>query len=362
MKILIIALSGIGDALMFSPALSLLRKKYPDAQIDLLAMFKGVEELYRNNEDVTSVHFVDFMKGSPFASLASLYRFRREKYDVSITVYPANRWPYNIISYLIAARTRLGHEYNHANLRSLNFLNTIRVREDDNLHNVEENLRLVSHAGVSETDEVPGLGVVVGQDAKRGATDWLASQGVSQDALVIGFHAGSSLLKNHARRRWAPEKFAELGKTLFDRHGAKVLLFGGPEEYELNDAINRMMGGNAVVVKVPSLMIGVGIMKRCRVFVVNDSGLMHVAAGLKLPIVTIFAYTNPKYVYPWKTDYIMVRHELECSPCFYYSPRPARCIWHEDAFRCITHIQVNEVFSAVRTMLEKPVPVSSKSI
>ena len=106
-------------------------------------------------------------------------------------------------------------------------------------------------------------------------------------------------------------------------------------------------------------MSSIALMKRCALFVVNDSGLMHIAAGLQLPVVTIFAYTNPKYVYPWKTQYHMVRHELECSPCFYYSPKPATCVWKEDRFRCITHIDVQEVLAAVDGMINKPVKTIS---
>ena len=359
MKILIIALSGIGDALMFSPALRLLRKKYPDAQIDLLAMFKGVEDLYSRNSDINTVHYWDFLKSNPFSTLSRVLKLRNLRYDVSINVYPANRWPYNLISLLVGAKKRLGHIYNHVNFRSLNFLNNIRVHEDDLKHNVEENIDLIALLDVPREDPLPPLQVNLTDSDSRAADRWLDDNGISSKEFIVGFHAGSSMMKNHFRRRWAPEKFTRLGNLLIEQYDATILLFGGPEEEQLNESIKRMMGKKTYIVKAPNLMGSIALMKRCSAFVVNDSGLMHIAAGLQLPIVTIFAYTNPHYVYPWKTNYRMVRRDLECSPCFYYSPRPARCIWKDDQFRCITHIEVDEVFAALKQLMQETKPVIS---
>jgi heptosyltransferase-2 len=169
---------------------------------------------------------------------------------------------------------------------------------------------------------------------------------------LIGFHAGSAEFKNQLRRRWAPEKYSALGRWLKENYGAAVLLFGGPDELALNEKINAGMKNNGFIVQA-SFMTTAALIEQCRFFLCNDTGLMHVAAGLQVPIVTIFAFTNPAYVYPWKSRYLMVRHEMECSPCFYYSPRHANCRWKEDQFRCITHIEVEEVKTAVEKMLKE---------
>ena len=170
---------------------------------------------------------------------------------------------------------------------------------------------------------------------------------------VIGFHAGSALLKNHVHRRWFPEKFAELGKNLIEKHQATILLFGGPEEYELNNKIFSLIENkNVYIVQTQSLRETVGIMSQCSIMVSNDSGLMHVAAALQIPTIAIFAYTNPTFVHPWKTKYNIVRKELECSPCFYYSPKPATCQWQTDKFHC-NNIEVEQVYNAVKKMIEE---------
>ena len=69
MKILIIALSGIGDALMFTPALKLLKKKLPEARIDALVMIKGAEDIYSSNPNITQLYYFDFLKEGKLKSL-----------------------------------------------------------------------------------------------------------------------------------------------------------------------------------------------------------------------------------------------------------------------------------------------------
>jgi heptosyltransferase-2 len=351
MKILIMALSGIGDALMFSPALRLLRQKHPEATIDLLAMFRGVADIYNNNPDLSSVILHDFLHESPVRSLGFILSdLRQRHYDVSISVYPQNRREYNIIGWLVNARRRLAHRYLHLSGSGFDFLNTSLILEDDGLHNVEENVRLVEFLDVQRPENLPTLRIGLPDSHRDYASNWLYQSGIPAGIPLIGFHAGSAILKNHIRRRWKPEKFAELGKKLLNEHGAQILLFGGPEEYELNDRINSMMGGKGIRVTVDGIIPSIAIMEKCKGFVTNDSGLMHVASAVGLPVVAIFAYTNPVWVHPWKTKYRIVRHEMECSPCFYYSPRPASCRWDTDQFRCIEHIEVDEVFKTAKEL------------
>ena len=160
-KIIIFALSGIGDALLFSPALKLLRQKFPHARIELIAMFRAVAELYERNPELNGVRFWNFLAVNPISTLIFILQLRRERFDISVNVYPANRWPYNLISFLVGAKKLLGHDYNHVNVRSLNFLNNVRVREDDAIHNVQENKRLVERIGVDASAPLPSLQIFI---------------------------------------------------------------------------------------------------------------------------------------------------------------------------------------------------------
>ena len=135
MKILLIALSGIGDALMFTPALKLLRTEVPVAQIDALVMYKGAAEVLKENPNIKNIHHFDFLKAGKSKSLRYLFKLRGE-YDSSINVYPSNRKEYNLISYLIGAKKRASVIYKRNDKQNLGYLNNIRVFENDETHNV----------------------------------------------------------------------------------------------------------------------------------------------------------------------------------------------------------------------------------
>jgi heptosyltransferase-2 len=96
-------------------------------------------------------------------------------------------------------------------------------------------------------------------------------------------------------------------------------------------------------------------MNRCNVFVTNDSSLMHVASALQLKVVAIIGLTNTNYIHPWKTDHKIVSLNLECSPCFYYSPKPLTCSRTDVKFKCIKKISVEMVMDSVEELLAKSI-------
>ena len=132
MKILILALSGIGDALMFTPALKLLRQSLPSAQIDALVMYQGNKEIYAGNPNLNKVIHFDFLKEGALNSLKFILGLRK-KYDVTINVYPSNRKEYNVINFLLGAKKRVGVKYLRMNNVNLGWLNNVTVLENDKI-------------------------------------------------------------------------------------------------------------------------------------------------------------------------------------------------------------------------------------
>ena len=352
MNILIIALSGLGDALMFTPALSSLSAQFPNAKIDILTMFKATQDIYKNNPHITNIHFWNFLKENPLRSMNFLLSLRQQ-YDVSINVFPANRFPYNIIARIIGAKTRLGHNYLHANTQSLNFLNNHRVLENNDLHNVEENIRLVNLLTDTSSHHDNSLQLFVDDESRFFAQQWLDKEDISPDSLLVGFHAGSALFKNQIHKRWDKNKYAELAQKLHQSYNATVLLFGGPEEQDVNEFIAAR--SKARIVRTPSLLSGLALISHCTLFVSNDSGLMHCAAALNIPTVAIFGYTSHVHTKPWSDNSIVVRRDdLPCSPCFYFSPKPAQCrqFTGNEQFKCIKEISVTTVLNACKQLLD----------
>ena len=347
MKILILALSVIGDALMFTPSLKLLRQSLPSAQIDALVMFKGTKEIYETNPNFNKVIHFDFLKEGILNSLKFVVGLRN-KYDATINVYPSNRKEYNFINFLLGAEKRVGVEYLRMNKSNLGWLNNVTVLENDETHNVQTNIKLIEKLLKNKFDEKPAMQISLSVDDERYAGKFLNEKNILEKDFVVGFHPGCATLKNHIKRRWEPEKFAELGKKLITEKNAKVFLFGGPEEEELKTSINKMIDSNgSYVIKTEKFLQSIAIMKRCNVFVTNDSALMHVASALGLKVIAIIGPTNPHYIHPWKTEHKIVSLDLDCAPCFFYSPKPLTCSRTDVQFKCLKELDVDMVYSSI---------------
>jgi len=352
MKILIVALSGIGDALMFTPALKLLKKNLPEAQIDALVMIKGAEDIYSSNPNIDRIYYFDFLKEGKLKSLKFVSSLRK-KYDASINVYPSNRKEYNIIQYLISAKQRVGVKYLRKNRQNFGFLNNTIVLEDDTVHNVQTNIKLCEALTGKKFDEEPPLEFYLTGEEDDLSKQFYADHSIKDDELVIGFHPGCATLKNHIKRRWESEKFAELGKKLIKEKNAKILLFGGPDEKKLKENIvSQINSSDSFIVNSGSLRENAAIMKRCNLFVTNDSSQMHIAAAMQLKVVAIIGPTNQNYIYPWQTEHKIISLNLDCSPCFFYSPKPLVCTRDDLKFKCIKELTVEMVFTALEQILQ----------
>jgi heptosyltransferase-2 len=351
MRVLFIGLPGIGDALLSTPAIHLLRKNYPDATIDFLCMFQGAKDIFINNSDINNILYWDFIKAPWYKSLKFVASLRG-KYDATINIYPQNRREYNIISFLIGASKRIGVQYLRKDAQNLSWLLTHRIKENDSLHCVEENIALLRFFNISETD-APPLQLSLPPGLIAWSEEWYKDRNINKDDLVIGFHSGTAIFKNHVKRRWEPEKFSLLAKMLIEKHNATIMLFGGKEESELRQQINEGAGNKCTMVNTGSLMQTIALMKHCNLFISNDSALMHIAGALQLPTVGIFGPTNETYVHPWKTNYKIVNTSIECRPCFYYSPKPLTCYRiPSEHFKCVHDISVTMALDAAEELLK----------
>jgi len=249
---------------------------------------------------------------------------------------------------LLGAKQRAGIEYLRANNQNLGWLNNVTVLENDQTHNVQTNIKLIEKLLNKKFDDEPAMEINLSDDHNRFADDFLEKNNIKENDFVVGFHPGCAILKNHIKRRWEKEKFSELGKKLIKEKNAKVFLFGGLEEEELKSSINTIIDSEkSYVIKTEKLMQSIAIMKRCNVFVTNDSALMHVASALGLKVIAIIGPTNQHYIHPWETEYNIVSLNLDCAPCFFYSPKHLSCSRTDIQFKCIKELNVEMVWKNI---------------
>ena len=337
-RILFYCLPGIGDALMMTPALKILRENFPQSEISVLTMHQAVFQIVNGFSFVDYVYLQDFFRQPFYSSLKFVFQLRRKKFHITMMGFPANRLEYSILSWIIGGKRRLGHKNLLKNYSSLHFLYTQRVVKNKNHHNVVENVKLSQLAALKNTVvkkellQMPFLS----QELIFFAKKWIQKN--TKRDKIIGIHAGCSVLKNHIHRRWPKESFKSLVEKLTQTYA--VFIFGGPEEENLKQFV---AGNQAVVVKGVSFLQSAAIIKHCTAFVSNDSGLMHLAASFDCLTVGIFGPTNPTYVSPYCKNFVVIKTDLECAPCFEYSKKPLECKQYGD-YRCLKEISPQLVF------------------
>jgi len=343
-NIIILPLYGIGDVLMTTPALRVLKTHCKDCRITYLNMFRSTYEVLRNNPNIDSLVHFPFLEKSALETL----RFSlplRGKFDCSINFYPSNRRQYNMLAFIIGAKTRIGHRYLHVDKQELNFLKNKTFIEDPRLHNVEENMRLLEFLGIKQ-DIIPPMEIFLSPEENSSGMELVRR---SSAGIKIGIHAGTSTFKGHAHKRWPKENFVELINRLPQY---SFYLFGDKDEEEANAFISDSVADRerVIIIKGAPIREVAAAIKNLDLFIANDSGLMHLAAATGTPVVALFGPTNPYFVRPWGESYRVMRMDLDCSPCFYYSPRPLRCTSRNE-FRCLRDLPVSSVQNAVEDLL-----------
>lgn len=353
-KVLVMPLYGIGDVLMTTPAIRNL-KEQADVEITYLHMFGTTKDILLNNPYIAENIFFPFLQKSRLEGLRFLMHHFRKKFDCSINFYPSNRRDYNLAAFITGSRIRLGHRYRSDDIRELNFLKTTTLFEDDNLHCVEENLGLLDLLNVKIKKAHP-LEIYLTEGERSFAENWMKTYNIGTTrATLIGIHPGTSVFKNHDRRRWPEASFAQVIDELDRRlEEAKFLLFGGPEEKPLREKIISLVGCRGRMFPVHNVNVrqAASLMRHCRLFISNDSGPMHMAAASGVPTVAVFGPTNPTWVRPWGVKHRVIRTGISCSPCFRYSRKPLQCVAGLD-YACLSGISAEKVIQTCMDLLSE---------
>jgi heptosyltransferase-2 len=145
-------------------------------------------------------------------------------------------------------------------------------------------------------------------------------------------------------KRWPIERFIAAAKEIQRRTNCAWVLYGGKNDVAFTNPIESALGGATIfnLAGKTSLRELMALLKRCQVFLTNDTGPMHVAAALGVPMVAIFGSTSPELTGPMSADETklkIVRSDVSCSPCFL-----REC---PIDFRCMKGISVEQVVEAV---------------
>lgn len=337
MKILVIRLGSLGDVVLTTPVVAALKQRHPQADVDFLVK-KEYHDLLIGNPHIRRIIPFDGSRQKGLKGLLEIAgELRKEGYTHVIDLHGNLRS--RVISALMAGSKTL--RYDKQALKRRLLLLGFKVQTK---HTVDAYLSALKPIGINVGAGLkPAPAIYLSEDEEKEALLFLERNGIPEGSIIIGINPGA----RWQTKRWLDEGFVELGKKVVTELGAKVLVFGGPDEVELSERVGDGIGRDAFSIAGRiGLREAAALMKRCSVFVTNDSGPMHIAAAVGTPVVAIFGPTVRGFGFSPLGKSVVVEREIKCRPCSLHGSE--RC--PRGHFECMKDVTVDDVMEAIGKM------------
>ena len=350
-KVLVVRLDAIGDLLLSEPALEVLRLRYPQARIDLVANPASAAVLQGNPNFDRLLRYrapwhatwrgasVDWrLEAARFGGLTRT--LRREQYDLGFEL----RGDVRDIVFLAAAGPKT---LVRSGVRGGAGLLDWNAPQPPDAHQVELAVAIASAGGTQAVPRPPR--VHLADDERSKAAALLPA---TEGSVPIGLHLGAGF-----QSKCLPmEKFVALMAALHQLSATRqFVVVGAPEERPLIETLKAQLEACSLsqaihltdLVGKLSLLETAAILERCLLFIGNDSAPMHLAAAVGTPVVTFFGPSEPWKFHPYGVAYRLLEVDLTCRPCDY-----VHCLWPEPLrYQCMTRQSVDALVAAAEELL-----------
>jgi len=338
-RILIIRTDRIGDVMLSTPAIKAAREAYPDSYIGVMVR-PYAKDIVEGNPYLDEVIVYDkygAQKGF-LSTLLFALRLRRKNFDTAVILHPTNRA--HIIAFIAGIPRRIGFG------RRLPFLLTKAVEDKKFLgqkHELEYTLEVLKEIGARPAGR--DLYMPVGEREEKSVSLRLAGEGVKASDVLIGVHPDASC----PSKRWPMERFASLINTFASDERFRVVLIYGPGDPAAVSELKKRLKGRIIDFSGrTSLRELAALLRRCSVFISNDSGPVHIATAVGTPNVTIFGRKQPglgpKRWGPVGAGDVVLHKDVGCEICLAHN-----C---ENGFKCLKAITVEEVYDKAMRLTE----------
>lgn len=331
-RLVVRAPNWLGDAVLALPAMAALRRHFADAHLTVAAV-PGVAPIFREGTGVNPDSVIE-ISSRPHEAAALL---EGGGFELGVLFPNSFRSAWVMRRAGIPARWGYGTAFRGWLLTR----RSVRQGHGGVQHHVDYFRWLVRGLGVPCDDDAPRI--EPSRQSLDRAAALLEERGVAAGATLVGFAPGAAYGE---AKRWMPDRVAASAARLVRERGAICLILGAPHDRPVARAIESWLRAQApeAAVRVVDLVgrtsLGTlaGIAVRCRVFVSNDSGAMHLAAAVGRPVVALFGPTDERVTRPIGPHDVIAASTF-CRPCMLHD-----CpIDH----RCMKRITVDQVFAAV---------------
>lgn len=325
-RIIIRGSNWLGDAIMSVPAVRTIKHGRIDAHVTVLTPAK-LADVWKSVAEVDEVITIDGEE-----NVFDVARKIRRNFDVAIVLPNSLRTA--LEPWLAGIPRRVGYP-GHNRRRLLNSVLAPKKKKKKKesappRHQVHHYLALAEFVGADISKATAALGTSGARPAIAGRKP------------IIGLCPGAEY---GPAKRWLPERFAETMRLVYEATGCEWKIVGVAKDRPIADTIVAAAGVPATdLVGKTSLEELMAELRTCDLLLTNDTGTMHIAAFLGIPTVAVFGSTEPSLTGPLGPDHRVIRHHVDCSPCFL-----RECPLD---FRCMKAIEVPEVVAAIKSALQ----------
>ena len=339
MRIGLFMTDGIGDLICMLGVVRTLRRRWPDAF--MAGVLRGAEEatLFSGEARLDeTIRYSPSEGNTPTRVLHLIHALRRLRLDVFFVTTDIDRYKAPLLAYATGAPIRVGEVASPM----ARLLYTHRVAADHGQHKVHSNAAIVRTLVAGEIAE-PRIDILPHE--VRFASALLSSHGVAHDDVLLAVHAGSSSALEH--KRWPPDSYVTVLDRLIDA-GIRPVLFGaGTNEVAVAQQIRgalRTPGRAVLLAGTTTLRQTAAVLYCCHAALGADSGVMHIAAAVGTPTVSLFGPTDERRTAPFHAQRV-VTAPIACRPCFDRLPHGCG---HPV---CMSSLSVDSVTAAVKDVL-----------
>lgn len=333
-RILLIKLSAMGDTILMTPAIRNLRQSFPKSNIQMIVT-KVNRDVLKDCPYLDNLILLDLEKliKKPWLLWKFIRSLRRARFDLTIDF---DQWlrisP--LLAFLSGSEQRVGFQ-TPGQQRDQTY--TKKVAHNVEQHEIECFLDLLRALDIPINDKNPELWVTRSTVIKvnKKLIDW----GVEKREVVIGIHPGCG--SHGFPRQWPEHNYVELSNRLIRVPRVKIVLTGGIQEINLVSSIAAALETEPAIAIGWDLAETIALIKKFKVLICGNTGVMHIAATVQTPVVALHGPTNPKKWGPWGENNTIIRAHKNCSPCLYLGFEYA-CQDHP----CMATITVDEVYQA----------------
>ncbi|MDE0466694.1 MAG: lipopolysaccharide heptosyltransferase II [Candidatus Poribacteria bacterium] len=333
-RILVVKLDHLGDVLLATPVLSNLRRAYPNTELHALtgAWSRVVLEKHPDVSKVIEYNSPAFCRTGRSTSLKQTFRLyralRRQKYDMIVEL--RGDWRVVWFAFLRLTPKRLDRA-------ALQVANKLGLAQFTGTHETTRNLDVLRQAGIPIPVQTTTFSVTA--EDEKWVSDFLATYQIDRKRLLIAIHPGSPI----ELKRWLPERYAELADWLIAQKGAQILFVGVKDEIQIITNIQARMQGESINIAGKTTLTELAsILRKCNIFIGNDSGPMHLAAAVGIHTIGLYGPGDPTRFGPVGAKCQTIRRKLDCPPC-----SGTTCRFVEEG--CMSKIQVTDVIQTLET-------------